>query len=435
MNIFLRTFHLGVQTIRNESKRMTGMELSIWKTNVSRVAIGLLLLAAVGCAPEAHFTLNSVYLVKQERDTKQTLAQRKSELGDVLIAMFGTPDNPMVPELDGMDVKSVLDSYRIGNSAGPVFSDESGRSYGLYREHCAHCHGITGDGAGPTAAFLNPYPRDYRSGVFKFKSTPKGQRPTHEDLRRIVLNGIPGTAMPSFKVLPENEVESLIHYVRYLSVRGEVERMLMSYAATELDEKTPFVRYQGAEAERAADVDVLKSFAGEVIQKWIDADGLATEVAAPSHQLSQDAVIARGRELFYGTIANCVKCHGDSALGDGLTTDYDDWTKEIEPANHTALEQFLDAGALPPRTITPRNLRLGVYRGGRRPIDLFWRIRNGIDGTPMPGATMKAEDAGAEVKGLNTNDIWCLIEYVQSLPYETISKPAMPEAAVERSRL
>lgn len=404
-------------------------------TRLARLATCLLFVAALGCAPEAHFTLNSVYLLKQERDTKQSLAQRKTELGDVLTAMFGTPDMPMVPELDGVDVKSVLDIYRIRNSAGPVFSDESGRSYGLYREHCAHCHGISGDGVGPTAAFLNPYPRDYRSGIFKFKSTPKGQRPTHDDLRRIVLNGIPGTAMPSFKVLPENEVESLIHYVRYLSVRGEVERLLMTYAATELDQAQAFVRFQAGEAERTADVDVLKAFTTEVVQKWIDADGLATEVPAPSHQLSHTDAVARGRELFYGPIANCVKCHGDSALGDGQTTDYDDWTKELEPANATVLEQFVDAGALPPRNITPRNLRLGVYRGGRRPLDLFWRVRNGIDGTPMPGATMKADDAGPEIKGLNTNDIWCLIEYVKSLPYETISKPAMPEVGVERKQL
>jgi mono/diheme cytochrome c family protein len=411
------------------------MQLSISRKGLIRFATVSLLLGAFGCAPEAHFTLNSVYLLKQERDTKQSLAKRKNELGDVLTAMFGTPDRPTVPELDGLDIKLVMDDYRVRNSAGRVFSDETGRSHGLYREHCAHCHGISGDGAGPTAAFLNPYPRDYRSGIFKFKSTPKGQRPTHDDLRRILLNGIPGTAMPSFKVLPENEIESLIHYVRYLSVRGEVERLLMNYAATELEETQPFVRLQADEKERGADVEVLKSFTAEVVQKWIDADGLATEIPAPNHQLSQADAIARGRELFYGAIANCVKCHGDSALGDGQTTDYDDWTKELEPANHVALEEFLDAGALPPRNITPRNLRLGVYRGGRRPVDLFWRVRNGIDGTPMPGATLKADDAGPEVKGLNTNDIWCLIEYVQSLPFEAISKPAMPETAVERSRL
>lgn len=401
---------------------------------VVRLALAATLCGAVGCAPEAHFTLNAVYLLKQEREFNQPLVQRRTQLGEVLTGMFGTPDEPQVPVLEGLDVTSVMDINKLNISAGRVHSDENGRSYGLYREHCAHCHGITGDGAGPTAMFLNPYPRDYRMGTFKFKSTPKAQRPTHDDLHRILINGIPGTAMPSFKVLPDNEIEALIHYVRYLSVRGEVERLLLNHAAMELEEKTPFFNYSAPQPDQAANVELLKSFATEVVQKWIDAEGLATEVPLPSHNLDEQQVIARGKELFYGPIANCVKCHGDSALGDGQTNDYDDWTKELEPMNADALHAYLNVGALPPRNINPRNLRLGVYRGGRRPVDLFWRIRNGIDGTPMPGGTMKPDDAGPELKGLTTNDIWFLIEYVRSLPYESISKPAMPESSFQPNR-
>ncbi len=37
--------------------------------------------------------------------------------------------------------------------------------------------------------------------------------------------------------------------------------------------------------------------------------------------------ITKGRELFYGSKANCVKCHGPTALGDGQQDDYDDWSK------------------------------------------------------------------------------------------------------------
>ena len=36
----------------------------------------------------------------------------------------------------------------------------------------------------------------------------------------------------------------------------------------------------------------------------------------------------------------------------------------------TGARAVLDGDALEPRTIPPRNLRLGVYRGGRRPIPL-----------------------------------------------------------------
>src|SRR6478672_4205180 len=124
-------------------------------------------------------------------------------LDETMQALFGTPDDPAFPSVDGIEPGKIVTVSRLKLAAGPVSSDEKGASQGLYREHCAHCHGITGDGVGPTAVFLNPYPRDYRKGQFKFKSTPVGQKPTHADLKKVVLEGVPGTAMPSFKLLPE----------------------------------------------------------------------------------------------------------------------------------------------------------------------------------------------------------------------------------------
>lgn len=390
----------------------------------------------IGCSPSAQFNLNTVYLKKTDPKGEIT-PERRGELSDVLVALFGTPDEPALPDLGDLDVSKILDLNKIKSSAGPVGSDQSGRGLGLYREHCAHCHGVTGDGAGPTASFLNPYPRDYRMGAFKFKSTPKGGRPTHEDLRLILFNGIPGTAMPSFKVLPENEMDALIHYVRYLSIRGETERLLMNYVATELDKESPLFALgdKATEEQRTEAAGIIKSFAAEVAQKWIDAEGQAVEIPAPKPDRDLAQSIARGRELFYGQVATCAKCHGDSALGDGQITDWDEWTKEIDPQNPTALAEYLQLGALSPRNIRPRNLRLGVYRGGHRPIDLYWRIRNGIDGTPMPAASMKADDAGPGVVGLTSDDIWSIVDYVRSLPYESISKPSLPERSLDRPRL
>ena len=94
--------------------------------------------------------------------------------------------------------------------------------------------------------------------------------------------------------------------------------------------------------------------------------------------------IARGRELFYGPIANCVKCHGDSALGDGQMTDYDDWTKELDPAKAGHWQSTCRWAPCSRATFVLAICVWVIYRGGRRPIDLYWRIRNGIDGTPMP---------------------------------------------------
>ena len=55
---------------------------------------------------------------------------------------------------------------------------------------------IVGDGAGPAAAVLDPYPRDFRNGLFKYTSTAGGAKPLREDLLRTLQQGIPGTAMP-----------------------------------------------------------------------------------------------------------------------------------------------------------------------------------------------------------------------------------------------
>ena len=166
----------------------------------------LLALLASGCspAPVAEFRLNMYRIVKENPDVpadqKPTFDKQVQTLANVLEAAFGTPDQPYLLPDAAKETGISLDN--LHRAAGPVRTDPSGAKLGLFREHCVHCHGITGDGAGPTAAYLNPYPRDYRPGVFKFKSTPTGAKPMHDDLVKIVTEGIPGTAMPSFKLLP-----------------------------------------------------------------------------------------------------------------------------------------------------------------------------------------------------------------------------------------
>src|SRR5262249_10357433 len=112
-----------------------------------------------------------------------------------------------------------LDPQKIHQAAGPV----QGYTRGLFRLHCVHCHGISGDGMGPTAFFLKPYPRDYREGMYKFKSTTSNTPPTHQALVGTMHEGIPRTTMPSFKLLPKAQIDALVEYVEYLSLRGQTE--------------------------------------------------------------------------------------------------------------------------------------------------------------------------------------------------------------------
>jgi mono/diheme cytochrome c family protein len=391
-----------------------------------------------GCgAPHAEFRRYTTFAHKVAESAGLEKGFTRDQLqgvDEVMQAMFGTPDEPAFPAIEGIEPGKILNVSHLKLAAGPVGSDEHGSPRGLYREHCAHCHGITGDGVGPTATFLNPYPRDYRKGQFKFKSTPVGAKPTHADLKKIVLEGVPGTAMPSFKLLPDLEVEALVEYVKYLSIRGEAERGLLDLT-TNLEDKARLVNVLGDKAkdeEKAAQqeqVAAVKDVVKTVVEKWDGAVGAITPIPQRPNLNKEElaASIKHGRELFYGSIANCVKCHGDSALGDGQTTDYDEWAKEFinDGKDRKRVHTFVSLGMLPPRTIRPRNLRQGIYRGGLRPIDIYWRVMNGIEGTPMPALATnirKPEDP-PEAKKLNPEEVWDLVNYVQSLPYESINNP------------
>jgi mono/diheme cytochrome c family protein len=88
----------------------------------------------------------------------------------------------------------------------------------IYAEHCAVCHGPNGRGNGPAAPSLHPRPRDFSGGVFKIKSTPEGERPTLEDVRRTIKQGMPGSSMPSWAdILTDAEVDAVAEYVRDFS--------------------------------------------------------------------------------------------------------------------------------------------------------------------------------------------------------------------------
>jgi mono/diheme cytochrome c family protein len=397
-------------------------------------------LFAAGCgSPEAEFHLDRVYVYKtlgqpEDREQAANLGRQLQNLKTVMAGIFGTPDEPHVPQLAEVDAAQVLQRGLIEMAAGPVGSDESGTPRGLYRQHCAHCHGVNGDGAGPTAAFLNPYPRDFRMAKFKFKSTPLGAKPTHDDLRKTVVEGIPDTAMPSFRLLHDDEIDALVDYVKYLAIRGEVERRLVQLLA-ELDEGDMVLDAEAEDANPQLFQDQLasvKETVGTVIGQWANAGTQVTEVPPPPQDWLTQASVDHGRQLFYGTVANCVKCHGQLALGDGETSDYDDWTKEIDEKNPASkAPQYLALGVaeprlLDPRPIRPRNLRAGVYRGGRRPVDIFLRVKNGIEGTPMPAAPST---------GLSSDDIWKSVAYVRSLPREAISKPGGSEVEMQRDRM
>jgi mono/diheme cytochrome c family protein len=397
----------------------------------------------------------------------QLIPQHQQAIADILTAMFGTPDEPFAMPETGLDLR------QLKIAAGPAWSDGSGAKHGLYRRHCAHCHGISGDGAGPTAMILDPYPRDYRSGVFKFKSTYNPAQPTDDDLRTILHNGIPATAMPSFATLAPDEIDALVEYVKYLSMRGQMENALIQYVRDEIayDPATG----EGDPLDPASDedqrADVLSLLEEDVAVGWqeaVDNVVLPDDADIPIDHRSPEEVAAsaaKGRELFYGTKANCVKCHGPTGLGDGQQDDYDNWNKanmqfeldtealvkrlqsinaemsgksgeELESVQETRKEIDQELAErdevihhlLPPRNAIPRNLRENVFRGGRRPLDVYRRVNQGIAGTPMPAGGPAVPGAQGT---LTEAEMWQIVDYVFSLPFEPASRPQTRPMNVE----
>lgn len=294
----------------------------------------------------------------------------------------------------------------------------------LYQRHCSHCHGTSGDGAGPTAQYLNPRPRDYRHGVFKFTSTNAQAKASRADIERTLRNGVPGTYMPSFvPMLDEVELREVVEYVRFLAMRGEFERRLAGELSSDYSLDAVKERVRGGEARNDI-LEELKSVLGEDINDSLDfvSNGVADDWTAadeedaqviPSISRIEDSMESRqlGRELFLSKDIGCADCHGIDGHGNGPQTtifEKNPVTDQLydEPGLHDVWDNVNQ----------PRNLTRGVYRGGRRPVDLFRRIHAGIKGSRMPS-----------FKSLEHEKIWHIVNYVLSVPFE--SEPGKAAAA------
>jgi hypothetical protein len=76
-------------------------------------------------------------------------------------------------------------------------------------------------------------------------------------------------------------------------------------------------------------------------------------------------------------------------------------------------------------SIVPRNLADGVFRFGKRPIDIYRRIYSGINGTPMP-AIGESKDADGNPL-LSDDDMWALVHFVRSLSEKHHGVGLMPQ--------
>lgn len=346
------------------------------------------------------------------------------EEGQTAVAQFVTGEAaPAVVIITGWDAEKSEAILASAMETAPAQGDlvvigagerlQTGRS--LYMQHCSHCHGTSGDGNGPTAEYLYPRPRDYRHGVFKFTSTKPQSKVSRDDLTRVLRNGVAGTYMPSFvPMLNDEQLYDVVEYVRFLSMRGEFERKLAGELSADYSQDAVDARKADGESYKDI-VSELKDFLAEDMADSLEfvSDDLATSwteadtddaLITPNSPRVPDSPESRrlGRELYLSKAINCADCHGVAGNGNGpQTTIYEKnpVTQELysEPGLHDVWDNLNQ----------PRNLTYGIYRGGRRPIDLYRRIYAGIKGSRMPS-----------FKNLKDDEIWHIVNYVLSIPFE-----------------
>jgi cytochrome c oxidase cbb3-type subunit I/II len=169
----------------------------------------------------------------------------------------------------------------------PIDARLTGRGERVYGRFCVSCHGERGDGHGPSAPWLDPRPRDFTRGIFKWRSTPSGSLPTDADLMRTVRSGLYHTNMPSWEVLGDRNLRAAVEYLKTFS---------------------PVWKQQGP----------------------------AAPITIPPEPADDAASRKRGGEL-YQTLG-CFNCHGPQGRGDGpaVADLKDDWGYKITPYDFTS---------------------------------------------------------------------------------------------------
>jgi cytochrome c oxidase cbb3-type subunit 2 len=208
----------------------------------------------------------------------------------------------------------------------------------VYRRRCLGCHGATGDGNGPAAAFIQTdRPRNFTLGVFKFRLTPSGSLPDDGDLMRTITRGVRGTAMPTWHELPDKDRLAVIQYIKF------------ELAVDRSDPGNPYRYFVEEPAKAPIHIG---------------------EPPRPSADL-----VRQGESVWRQ--AKCWECHGDGGKGDG-----------------DKAQGLMDDFGFP---IRPANLTTGQFKSGPGVADVFRTITTGLSGTPIPsyGDTVSEGDRWA----------------------------------------
>src|SRR3989337_250836 len=160
----------------------------------------------------------------------------------------------------------------------------------VYELGCVTCHGTGGNGDGVAASHLNPCPRYFTQGVFKFRTTPGGAVPTDSDLERTIKRGLNGTAMSPWAELSRQDIRNVIAYIQ--------------------------------------------TFSPEFKKQTV------APIKIPAQPAFSMEAVNRGKKWF--TDLECWTCHGSEGRGDGPSAAElkDSWGYPIRPVDLTRASQY-----------------------------------------------------------------------------------------------
>ncbi len=143
-----------------------------------------------GIAPDLSFE----GLLKDEAWTLAHFKNPKSTIPDSIMPAFRFTED---------EFKAMTAYLGTLKTPPPVATPEAS-----YQGLCQRCHGEKGDGHGPIAEHLDPYPRDFTNAGF-INSKP------YERLLESIKNGVPGTSMPAWgKVLNDAQAKGLLDHIQ-----------------------------------------------------------------------------------------------------------------------------------------------------------------------------------------------------------------------------
>jgi len=269
----------------------------------------------------------------------------------LLIALLagGCWSKPQQAADDGQVVDRVDGDEQADGQSTPLAASSQGQA--LYARHCAACHGKQGDGRGIAAAYLFPKPRNFAAGRFRLVSTVN-RTPSREDLLNVLKRGMPGSAMPPWGHLSDDELNLLVDEVQRLHQQGVRDQYVQVLV----------------EQEELTDEEIQEPDVQAEIQEYVErrtTPGEATVV--PPIPAADAEAVAGGKQIYVKQACN--KCHGDEGRGDGQ-------------------ERMIDDEGFPTR---PRDLTRGIFKGGHDPASIYRRIAYGMPGTPMPSSQLTPE--------------------------------------------